>query len=139
MQLPTTVTLLPSRKLAQLLVATHIAALLVVGILELPEWVKLALLSAILVSLWRGRSGMYGTRRIVLLVLRDKGVLEYIRLNEETGETSVHLRSTVTPLLTVLLLRGKKGLEALVLLPDSLNQDDYRRLRLWLRWQSASS
>jgi len=25
------------------------------------------------------------------------------------------------------------------LLPDALNREDYRRLRIWLRWQSGST
>ncbi|MCX7172770.1 MAG: hypothetical protein NT159_02325 [Proteobacteria bacterium] len=139
MQLPITVKLQPSRNLALLLVAVHFGALLVVGSVELPVWIKLVLLLPIVLSLWIGLHHLYGARRIVLLTLRDKGVVEYLRLNEETGETSIHLQSTVSPLLTVILLRQSSGLETLVLLPDSLSQDDYRRLRLWLRWRTTTN
>lgn len=137
MQLPLSVKLQPSRKLALLLVVAHAGAILVVGVVELPNWIKLIMLLVIGISLWHGQRRLYGVRRIAALTLRDKGVVDYLRLNDETGEATVHLQSTVTPLLTVILLKQQESMEALVLLPDSLNQDDYRRLRLWLYWQTA--
>lgn len=138
MPLPMTVKPRPSRKLALLLVAAHFGALLTVAVIELPDWIKPALLLLIAISLWHGRHCLGGSRRIVSLTLRDKGVAEYIRANNESGEAGISLQSTVTPLLTVVLLRQQRRLEALVLLPDSLSPDDYRRLRLWLRWQTVN-
>jgi len=137
MQLPISVKLRPSRNLALLLVAMHAVALLVVSSLELLVWIKLALLLLIAISAWNCRKYWHGTQRIILLNLRDKGALAYVRLNGATGDAGVHRQSTVTPWLTVILLKSGKGLEVLVLLPDALNLDDYRRLRVWLRWQSA--
>ncbi|TRZ56938.1 MAG: hypothetical protein D4S02_14395 [Rhodocyclaceae bacterium] len=127
----------PSRNLAVLLVATHAGALLVISSLELLVWIKLALLILMAISAWNCRKYWYGAQRITLLSLREKGALAYLRMNGETGDASVDRQSTVTPWLTVILLTRGQGLESLVLLPDSLNQDDYRRLRVWLRWQSA--
>ncbi|WP_137939680.1 protein YgfX [Chitinivorax sp. B] len=43
--------------------------------------------------------------------------------------------SVVTPLLTVLQVKGSDRLHYLVLLPDQLEPDAYRRLRVWLRWR----
>ncbi|MFA6313123.1 MAG: protein YgfX [Sterolibacterium sp.] len=137
MQLPLSVKLQPSRKLTLLLVAVHVGAILVVAVVELSAWNKAAMLLVIGVSLWNSQRCMYGARRIAALTLRDQGKAEYLRSNGETGEVTVHLQSTVTSLLTVILLRQQESLEALVLLPDSLGQDDFRRLRLWLRWQAA--
>ena len=135
MQLPLTLNLQPSRKLALLLVVAHLAALTVVGLIDLPAWITLALILLVAISLWTTRTHWCGARRIVVLRLHDKGVLEFVRQNHELGECSIHLQSTVTPLMTVILLRQRKRLESLVLLSDSLSQDDYRRLRTWLRWQ----
>jgi toxin CptA len=137
MQLPISVKLRPSRNLALLLVAMHAVALLIVSDLELVVWIKLALLLLIAISAWNCRKYWHGAQRIILLSLRDKGALAYVRLNGATGDASVDRQSTVTPWLTVILLKSGKGLESLVLLPDALNPDDYRRLRVWLRWQSA--
>lgn len=139
MQLPITLKLRPSRKLALLLFVTHLAALFVLGSIELPDWIRLVLPFLILISLWNGLNHMYGARRIVLLTIRDKEVLEYVRLNGESGEAGIDLQSTVSLLLTVILLKQKKRLEALVLLPDSLSHEDYRCLRLWLHWQTSTN
>lgn len=138
MPLPMTVRPRSSRKLALLLVASHFGALLTVAITELPDWLKPVLLVLIATSLWHVRHCLGGSRRIVSLTLRDQGVAEFIRANNESGEAGISLQSTVTPLLTLVLLRQQGRLEALVLLPDSLSQDDYRRLRLWLRWQTIN-
>ena len=139
MQLPITVKLRPSRNLVLLLIAAHLVALLAVTLIELLVWTKLALLLLIGISFWNCRKFWYGARRINLLTLRDDGVLDYTRMNGETGQASIHPQSTVTPSLTVILLRQEGRLEALVLLPDALDREDYRRLRLWLRWRSANN
>ena len=139
MQLPISVKLRPSRNLAVLLAATHAVALLVVSNLEFALWIKLALLLLTAISAWNCRKYWRSARRIVLLNLRDKGALTYLRINGEAGDASIHRQSTVTPWLTVILLQSTTGLESLVLLPDALNREDYRRLRIWLRWQSGST
>ena len=43
----------------------------------------------------------------------------------------------VTPYLTVLNLRrpGERRTRHVTLLPDSLHADDFRKLRVWLRWK----
>lgn len=73
------------------------------------------------------------------MLLRTDGKLEYTRANGESGESLIHPHTTVTAQLTILLLRLGKRVEALVLLADSLNQEDFRRLRLWLRWQAGAN
>ena len=138
MQLPISMKLQPSRDLALLLVAAHAGAILAVGSLEQPAWVMLPLLLLLFISAWSCHRCWYGVRRIVLLSLRDQGALEYVRQNGDVGEATVHRQSTVTPSLTVILLKGDERVEALVLLPDALNRDDYRRLRVWLRWQTTN-
>ena len=137
MQLPISLPLIPSRRLALLLLGAHCGALIAASSVALPAWIKLLVLAGIVMSAWRSQQGLFGARRIVLLTLHDQGVLEFIRLNDEPGEARVHPHSTITPLLAVLLLRQKKRLGTLVLLPDSLTKEDFRRLRLWLRWQAA--
>ena len=139
MPLPIAVKLQPSHKLAVLLFAVHLVALWVVAIIEAPDGVRLILAVLIIISLWNDHVRLHGARRIVLLTLRDKGVLEYVRLDDEAGAAGIHLQSAVTPLLAVILLRQGRRLETLMLLPDSLSRDDYRCLRLWLRWQNATS
>lgn len=44
--------------------------------------------------------------------------------------------SLVSPMCTVLRLRIEGRARAMVVLADSLDGDDYRRLRVWLRWKT---
>ena len=137
MQLPVNLTLHSSRRLAILLLAAHGGALAVLIVISLPVWIRLILL---LLICWSGGSTLQrtnGRNRIAGLLLRADGKMEYTRLNGEFGEALPHPHSTVTPQLTILLFRLCKRLESLVLLADSLNEEDFRRLRLWLRWQSG--
>jgi len=150
MQLPLTLKLYPSRRLALLLVAAHGATLAAVAAIDTPVWFRSLVMLGIALSLSLAIYKMHGSRRIIRLTLRSDGLLEVGRLNEQSGQSvqsatlRVHPHSTVTSLLTVVLLengkRGKCGkrLEALTLLPDALNSEDYRRLRLWLRWQAVT-
>jgi len=138
MLLPVGLTLRSSRILAVLLVATHTGALLVVGHLEISFWIKLVALLSIAMSAWHCRKHWLGSRRIAVLSLRDKGALAYVRMDGESGDACVHRQTTVTTWLTVILLGTANGLEPLVVLPDALDPGEYRRLRVWLRWHSAT-
>ena len=139
MQLPMTLILQASRRLDVLLLVMHGVALAVLGAISASGWIRLMLLLLVCASFGTTWRRTHGAKRIVRLLLRADGKLEYLRSNGETGETRVHLHSTVTPQLTVLLLRFGKRLEALVLLPDSLPAEAFRQLRLWLRWQADAS
>ena len=54
-------------------------------------------------------------------------------------EIAVLGSSFVSPLLTVLNLRlaGARGSRSLVVTPDALGADEFRHLRVWLRWRGA--
>ena len=137
MQLPVSLKLQPSRRLALLLLAVHGGTLGVIASMTLSGWIKLALLLGILWSAWRVLKNLQGRQRIIRLTLRRDGLLDYSRLNGETGEARIHPHTTVTPQLAVVLLRSAGRIEPLVLLADSLDAEEFRQLRLWLRWQAA--
>lgn len=140
MQLPLTLELHPSRRLTLLLVVAHGAVLTAVTSTDLPVWCKLLVLFAIVLSLTIALARMYGSRRVIRLTLRSDGLMVPERLHEQSQQSAqsitlrIHPHSTVTALLTVILFKQGKRLKSLTLLPDALNADDYRRLRLWLRW-----
>lgn len=147
MQLPLTLQIHPSCRLALLLIAAHGGTLAAVAAIDLPVWFRSLVMIGIALSLIFALYRMHGSRRIIRLTLRSDGLLEVGRLNENSGQSvqsatlRVHPHSTVTSLLTVVLLEnGKRGkrLEALTLLPDALNSGDYRCLCLWLRWQAVT-
>ncbi|MFA7270387.1 MAG: protein YgfX [Sterolibacterium sp.] len=137
MQLPVTLPLHPSRQLATLLLVAHAGAVSVLVVVSPPVWIGLIFLPAIVWYAWRTRRRTHGSARIAHLVLRADGRLEYIRVNGESGEALIHPHTTVMPQLTVLLLRMGRRIESLVLLPDSLSAENFRLLRLWLRWQAG--
>ena len=135
---PLQATLLPSRLLAALLTAMHLLALLPLLLAPLDTALRLALSLALVFSLL-----YYGYR----YGLRQVGAVDGLHLAAD-GTFSVHLlqgdwqpaevrgSSFVQPWLTVLHLglAGRRGGLALVLLPDMLPREDFRRLRVWLRW-----
>ena len=140
MQLPVTLTLHPSRRLSLLLLAVHGGALGLVAAVPLSPWIKLILLLGVLWSAWRAANNIQGRQRIVHLTLHGDGLMEYRRFSGQGGESRIHPHTTVMPWLTVVLLRSGRRLEPLeplVLLPDSLAGEEFRKLRLWLRWQAA--
>jgi toxin CptA len=139
MQLPATLSLRPSPRLDILLLAAHGAALAVLSAISIPDLIRALLLLLICCSAGLAWQRAHGRGRIVSLLLRADGKLEYARLNGESGEAQPHPHTTVTPQLTLLLLRLGKRLEALALLPDSLPAEEFRQLRLWLRWQAAAN
>jgi toxin CptA len=134
MQLPLTVSLRPSRRLGVLLVFAHLCAVAAAWLITIPWSIKLALFAAILASAGYQLFRLTGQGRIRRLILKDDGHLEFSRVDGSGGEARIHPQTTVTSLLAVLLLRQEGRIEALVLLPDALNAEDFRLLRLWLRW-----
>ncbi|MBI3525846.1 MAG: hypothetical protein HY066_15240 [Betaproteobacteria bacterium] len=137
MRLPCDISLHPSRQLTLLLLLAHGGAVAVVFAIVLPVWLKLLLLAAIAASLGRILYRSYGRQRIIRLILRGDGLLEYVRSNDQPGEARIHPNTTVTPWLSVLLLQQGKRIEVLTVLADGLSREDFRHLRLWLRWHAA--
>ncbi len=134
MQLPLTLELQPSHRLALLLAVAHLCALAAAWLLFIPWWTKFALLAAILASGGYQLLRLNGRSRIRRVILKEGGRLEFSRVDGSSGEARIHPQTTVTPLLVVMLLRRQGRIEALVLLPDALGAEDFRLLRLWLRW-----
>lgn len=128
----------PSLYLAALLAMAHGAALAALFPLALPAWTKAALSLVILFSL------MYHMRRdalltsgiavMVLMLEQDKAVLTLRDGGQLTGQ--VLGDSLVTPYLTVLniLPQGARLARSVVILPDSLDAESFRQLRVWLKW-----
>lgn len=133
------IALRPSRLLAVILIAAHAAALGFLLILSLPPVllpvVALLLMASVVVSVRR-----HGLRltpdAAVCLDFDDR---ERVRLTCRDGRVCNGLilpSTTVGSLMTVLnvAVDGRRRPVHVILLPDSLNADDFRRLRVWLRW-----
>ncbi|MEO8442027.1 MAG: protein YgfX [Betaproteobacteria bacterium] len=134
----------PSRLLAAIVLLAHAAAIAVVLIVELPQWLKvvaIALLFAQCVAVVRRQAFLMGATAATAIEITSDH-----RINVETRaagwcEYEVLGSTYVTPYLTVLNLRQSDTRVArhVLLLPDSLNADDFRKLRVWLRWKEDSA
>lgn len=132
-------TIQPSRYLAVILLAAHGTALAVLIPLGLPIWAKAALSMVILFGL------AYHLQRDALL--SSKIAIMALMLEEEQAVLTLRggdklvghvLRdSVVTPFIAVLnfLPQGARFARSVVILPDSLDVESFRQLRVLLKWR----
>lgn len=140
MLLPHRLGLRSSPYLALVLALLHLAALGSLVPLNIHVWLKLALASTIMASLGmsiRRHALLLTTSSIRELVLKDDGSIEVRRNDGGQFEASVSGQTAVLPWLIVMLLQlpGSLRLQPLLILPDSLPEEDGRILRSWLRWK----
>lgn len=128
----------PSFYLAALLSAAHGITLAALLPLALPVWVKAALAFIILFSLayhlWRDAwlAAPSSTRSLTL----DE---DQIKLSMRDGRQvtgAVAHDSMITPFITVLnvLPQGARLAHSVIILPDSLDAESFRQLRVYLKW-----
>jgi toxin CptA len=128
----------PSRYLAAILSIAHGAALVALFPLDLPVWTKAGLAFLVLLSLgyhlWRD-AWLSASSAIVSLVLDGDMIMLVSRGGEQLAGRM--LRDTlVTPFLAVLnvMPEGARFSRSMVILPDSLDAESFRQLRVWLKW-----
>lgn len=130
-----------SRTLGALLLVAHLASLALAWIAPLQDGIQFV------VSLLLLASGLFYLRRdclllapgsIVSLRFDQEGACSYQVRGGEWSETTLLGSSLVTPWLSVLNYRPEagRGMRSVVLFPDSIDADDYRKLRVLLRWGS---
>ena len=135
------ITFRASRRLAAILVAVHVAAGATSMPLDVPLEIKLALAAAIVASLvhalWRYAS-LSSRSALVALELRDGGQTHVQTRDGEWHHARILGTSYVSPLLTVLNLKidGRLLARHLVIASDMLDIEDFRALRVILRWGS---
>ena len=130
----------PSRYLAIGLTLGHLAAIGCVVIVPLTFWLKLILSGMLVASLihtltlhvWRSRASSI----IALQCDRDGVAVIQMRSGEER-EARVLGSSFVASYLTIVLLKPNtnRRVHTLVVLPDMLEPDIFRQLRVWLKWR----
>ena len=81
-----------------------------------------------------------GSKAVVKLRIAAGETLQFAMRDGQWHEGEVLGSTTVTSFLTVINLRvgSQRGIRSIVILPDSMAADDYRRLRVWLRWRPAA-
>ncbi len=131
----------PSRYLAFILVSVHGAASLV-PLLVLPWWAGSTIVLMLLLGLRHyllRDAWLRLPHSCARLVLEEEGA---VLVRRDGAELSCRILpgSMVTPWLTVLniLPQGARFARSVVILPDSLDAESFRQLRVWLRWGSHS-
>jgi toxin CptA len=132
--LPLVVTIGASKQLRLFLAASHVAcaaAIILAALDPALQWAGIALLCFSLAYYWRP------TRSIRLRGDRE-GKLE-IWQGDKWGEAHLAESSVTLPACTVIRIgsAGRQRRQGLIVLPDSLPAEDYRRLRVWLRWRGS--
>ena len=125
----------PSRRLLMIEWTAHLFLASAVLVATMPVWIAASLAGVIGVSLMRVHKHLCARRGV--LRLHADGRLEKLGADETPVVWQVHPSTTVLPFLVVLLYRQQGRTRSLVLVGDSCASDDFRKLRLWLRWRAA--
>lgn len=132
------ITIGPSRRLALILGGAHLGVLAVLAVLPIALWMQvcgaaLLLLSAVLTiahhALRRGGA-------VTALEFSDREQVR-VQMHDAAWHAGRVLgTSTVGTMLTVLNIRldVRRWPVHVLILGDSMDAEDYRRLRVWLRW-----
>lgn len=137
MQLPGRIPLRKSRLLDALILFAHLVAVSTVPILHLPHIAKWGFIGLIGVSLWLS---LYRLRNLPVTALH-LGMQGDLEIETEVGGRKTAMVEPGTAIfhwLIVLQLKCTDERIVLSLLPDSLDSDHGRQLRLWLRWRAAT-
>ncbi len=125
----------PSRRLLLIQSLAHLVAAGAVLVANLPAWLLAFLLLLTGASLARVRRPL----TVAGVVLGGDGGIEIVGADGTASEAAVHPHTLVLSFLVVLLYRQQGRLRSMTLLGDSLADDDFRQLRLWLRWRSMAT
>lgn len=133
------VTINPSRALAVLLIVVHLGTAAVLVPLDLALWVKVSLALCVATSLAHSlcRHALLKTCGSVTgIELGDRSNARVLTRDGHWREADVLGTTYVSSLFTVLNLRLKASRLArhVLLVPDNSDSEDFRRLRVVLRW-----
>lgn len=133
-----TVTLKPSRQLRQAVLSLHALAIASVWLADLSgiaRWIASAGLLAS--AYWYGSGKVFGAGQLGRMAIDDEGTCSLWALDGVEYQGRVLGSSLVTPVLSVIRIRmsGRWLSRAIVIVPDAVSEDDYRRLRVHFRWK----
>jgi toxin CptA len=134
----------PSRLIAATLTVIHVLAGLAVLPLHVPVIVKLALIIATCVSFAHGiwRHALLGSRSAVIaLEMRDRETVKALTRDGRWHEGRVLGTTYLSGRLALLnlRLRNKRLARHVVLVPDNIDPEEFRQLRVMLRWGGAKA
>jgi toxin CptA len=134
----------PSRLMAGILILAHGAAMAIVMLAAIPLWAKIIATGVLLVQLpiiVRRRALLLAPDAAVAIEAGPDNAIAVQTLAGAYEECEVLGGTYVMPYLTILSLRrlGSGASMRIALLPDSLQTEDFRQLRVWLRWKQDGS
>jgi toxin CptA len=134
----------PSVRLAIALCVAHLVAAGLLWLVPVPEFAKGAATLAIAFSLvyFLSRDAtLHAANAIVALELKSGGGISFRTRDGNWVESELSDSSYVSPALTIVTLkpRGKGRTRRAILLPDSVDARDFRRLRMWMRWKTEGT
>jgi len=96
----------------------------------------LLLVSSLAHTLWR-HAWLRSAQSVVSLHLKDKNTCQVRLLSNDCLDYLIDASTFVAPYLTVLSLKTNRYFQrrTIVILPDSLDEESFRQLRVWLRWK----
>lgn len=129
--------------LAALLGLVHLGAAVAFWLAPAPLWLKAAVTAGILASLAYHlvRTALLrGADAIVELEIEEDGSVSACSRRGERLECELLPGTFVSPRLAILSLRsrGRRFARHVVLLPDNVGAEEFRRLRAWLRWAAPA-
>ena len=133
-----------SYQLAFILSLAHLATAGLLWLLELPLSIKVIAAAALVFSLiyyLRQDALLTASDAVVVLVLSDEMQCILTTRSDELIVCSILGSTFVAPYLTVLNLQpvGKFFTCSVVILPDGIDVEEFRQLRVWLRWKWKNS
>jgi len=126
--------------LASILLLAHGAAVAVVLLVGLPLWLEVTAVAALSLNLahgvWR-KAILRSTASIATIEIASDDTFSIQTRHGEWIECEVRGDTFVLWFLTVLNLRRRdSGARiSVVILPDAIDAEEFRRLRVWLRWK----
>ena len=133
----------PSKRLAAILAIAAAIACFALAVLSIALWIKLAAMTvAVLATAYHVLHALQRTpRSCIALVLDSKGEWQLMMRDGNRYVATILPSSFVTPCLTILncslsgrWLRYPWQQYHIVILPDAVDAESFRRLRVWLRW-----
>lgn len=116
------------------------AAAILPTILNYPVTITIAtmllLMSSLAHNVWR-HAWLQSAQSVVSLRLTGKNACEVRLLSNNRLNYMIDAGTFVAPYLTVLSLKTNRCFQrrTIVILPDSVDRESFRQLRVWLRWK----
>ena len=138
------VSLRPSRILAAVLAAAHGGAIAVIAIVDMPFWLQLIAIAALtinLVAALRRTALLLAPASVVSIEIGSDDTLSIqTRRGSRIDGCEVLASTYVAAFLAIINLRDAetRAIRHVVLLRDSIDGEDFRRLRVWLRWKRSA-